>query len=61
MRLDRDVSIRIISENIYEGFLSEFAVVDSDSLGLSYNYGSVMHYSSKVGDCALTTININLC
>jgi hypothetical protein len=49
-RLGRDESVKILWENIQPDAWSEYEESTiTDALGLPYNYGSVMHYSSKDG------------
>lgn len=48
-RYDRDNFVEIIEENIIEGYESSFAKRSpdhTDDLGVTYDYGSVMHYNS---------------
>lgn len=50
-RPDRDSYIRIVEENIMEGFEDQFVKYNRnkvDSLGVPYDYQSIMHYSDKV-------------
>lgn len=45
-RSDRDFFVEIITENIQEGLEANFDIEEtSDTLGLSYDYNSIMHYS----------------
>ncbi|XP_054747410.1 dorsal-ventral patterning protein tolloid [Anastrepha obliqua] len=49
-RIDRDQYIKIINENIMKGQESNFnklSPVEVDSLGLPYDYNSIMHYSKN--------------
>lgn len=53
-RPDRDNYIRIVEENIIAGTRDQFAKYSRDhvdSLGVSYDYNSIMHYSNKVSKC----------
>ena len=50
-RLDRDNYIRIMYQNIhprYEIYFAKHAPTDIDSLGVPYDYDSIMHYSERV-------------
>ena len=49
-RPDRDLYIRIIFENIKEGKESQFTKYSRqsvDSLGVPYDFNSIMHYAEK--------------
>nr|XP_033784661.1 embryonic protein UVS.2-like [Geotrypetes seraphini] len=50
-RTDRDNFVQIYWENIADGYQSNFYISDQDTLGLEYDYSSVMHY----GKFAFTT------
>ena len=46
-RPDRDDYVDVIYDNIYAGFRREFEIEDAetaDTLGVGYDYNSVMHY-----------------
>lgn len=45
MRSDRDNYVTIMYQNIAEGASGNFAKVDTNNLGLEYDYASVMHYN----------------
>ena len=49
-RPDRDRYVRVIRENIVAGRLREFLKYDTEvnSLGVEYDYSSIMHYSGRV-------------
>lgn len=50
-RMDRDEYITILTDNIYPGALSQFNKYDheqTDSLGVPYDFDSIMHYSRYV-------------
>ncbi len=54
-RLDRDDEVEVKSSNIPKKYLGQFlpqgGVID---FGISYDHGSVMHYSSTVSELELT-------
>ncbi|KAM3920257.1 astacin-like metalloendopeptidase [Leptodactylus fuscus] len=43
-RMDRDSYIKILWENITPGYNTSFDKIDTNNLGLQYDYSSVMHY-----------------
>lgn len=50
-RIDRDNYIRILTDNIHPEVLGQFSKhshKDIDSLGVPYDYDSIMHYSRYV-------------
>jgi hypothetical protein len=48
-RQDRDTYVSIVDTNIESTALTEYIVVNmSTSLGVDYDYGSIMHYGPKV-------------
>ncbi|XP_056384178.1 embryonic protein UVS.2-like [Hyla sarda] len=45
-RSDRDNYVKILWQNIVTGYSDSFAKVDTNNLGLEYDYKSVMHYDN---------------
>ncbi|XP_075137794.1 embryonic protein UVS.2-like [Leptodactylus fuscus] len=63
MRSDRDNYITIMYQYIPKGSVSNFAKLNTNNLGLEYDYGSVMHYdpwafSNTSGQPTIVTIPI---
>ncbi|VDK21850.1 unnamed protein product, partial [Anisakis simplex] len=51
-RFDRDSFIRVMTQNIQNGLAGQFSKQSAQRMqtfGIRYDYGSVMHYGSKVG------------
>ena len=46
-RADRDQYITVLQSNIYPGITAAFGISNGDTLGLGYDYASIMHYSSR--------------
>ena len=57
LRPDRDDHIRIVQENVVSGRMENFyvkSVADIDSLGVPYDYNSIMHYRKVASpQCAM--------
>ncbi|WKX96102.1 hypothetical protein Q1695_012508 [Nippostrongylus brasiliensis] len=65
-RYDRDSYVRIVAQNIQNGYLSQFTKQSKSSMvdyGVGYDYGSVMHYDqtsfSQTGGNTIQTIDTN--
>ncbi|XP_065205610.1 zinc metalloproteinase nas-4-like isoform X3 [Planococcus citri] len=48
-RMDRDKYIEVRYNNLKEGLENEFVKKDSDTMGITYDFYSVMHYGSFSG------------
>ncbi len=46
-RVDRDEYISILENNIFSGITRAFGKDSGNTLGLGYDYASIMHYSSR--------------
>ncbi|XP_042369397.1 high choriolytic enzyme 2-like, partial [Plectropomus leopardus] len=59
-RSDRDEHVRILLENVRDGFQSSFTKINTRNLGTPYDYNSVMHYPrfafSKNGEATIIPI-----
>ena len=56
-RPDRDEYIRILTENMNPGTQSNFRIQEEiDSMGVGYDYNSIMHYSSTTFGSGRTTL-----
>ena len=62
LRPDRDDHIRIVQENVVSGRMENFYVkspADIDSLGVPYDYNSIMHYR-KVASSQFSTRHVTV-
>lgn len=60
-RPDRNTYIQINTDNIVNGYASQFAIIESAGYGLDYDFASVMHYDQyafSIDEGVLPTISV---